>query len=257
MPPIEPPTTASSFSTPRRSSSAACASTMSSIGDEREARAVRACRWRGRASRGRSCPSSHRARCCRSRSSGRCRWPWPGPTMTSHQPGFSAPRLSDARGNVRVAGERVADQDGVGCRSRRARRTSRTRCRRARAGGPTRGRGRPAASTPVVPTPAARRPPRRRVSVPTRATPSPAPARGRRGCPRCSRCRPTSRTKSSPIPAFTSSSSESCEWVVDAGWMISDFASPTLARCENSSTPSMSVLPASRPPFTPKTTTPP
>ena len=60
------------------------------------------------------------------------------------------------------------------------------------------------------------------------------------------------RTSSGPTPAARSSSSVSCWWVVEAGWMISDFASPTLARCENSSTDSMSRRPASRPPSIPK-----
>ena len=49
----------------------------------------------------------------------------------------------------------------------------------------------------------------------------------------------------------------SWEWVVEAGWMISDFASPTLARCVKSFTLFTTESPASRPPLTPKTTTPP
>ena len=39
-----------------------------------------------------------------------------------------------------------------------------------------------------------------------------------------------SRTKSSVTPVASRSSGSSCEWVVVAGWMTSDFASPMLAR---------------------------
>ena len=46
----------------------------------------------------------------------------------------------------------------------------------------------------------------------------------------------------------------SCEWVVEAGWMISDLASPTLARSEKIWTLSMSRRPASTPPLTPNVT---
>ena len=49
----------------------------------------------------------------------------------------------------------------------------------------------------------------------------------------------------------------SCECVVDAGWMISDLASPTFASSEKIWTLSMSRRPASTPPLTPNVTTPP
>ncbi len=61
-----------------------------------------------------------------------------------------------------------------------------------------------------------------------------------------------SRTRSGPMPAARSSSSVSCWWVVEAGWMTRDFASPTLARWLNSSNDSISFRPASRPPRIPK-----
>ena len=42
------------------------------------------------------------------------------------------------------------------------------------------------------------------------------------------------RTKSSVTPDSSCSSAVSCEWVVVAGWIASDLASPMLARCESS-----------------------
>ena len=53
------------------------------------------------------------------------------------------------------------------------------------------------------------------------------------------------RTVSCVTPAAASSSSLSCEWVVDAGWIASDFASPMFARWLNSFSDSMNFLPAS------------
>ena len=49
------------------------------------------------------------------------------------------------------------------------------------------------------------------------------------------------RTVSCVTPAASSSSSLSCECVVDALWIASDFASPMLARWLNSSRLSMNV----------------
>ena len=61
--------------------------------------------------------------------------------------------------------------------------------------------------------------------------------------------RPTdSRTVPGPTPAAWSSSSLSWRWVVLAGWMIRLFASPTLARCDQSVTLRMRSCPPSRPP---------
>ena len=59
------------------------------------------------------------------------------------------------------------------------------------------------------------------------------------------------------MPAAASCCGESCEWVVEAGWMARDLASPTLARWENSSSPSMNRLPAAIQPRMPKVTMPP
>ena len=53
----------------------------------------------------------------------------------------------------------------------------------------------------------------------------------------------------SPIPASLSAAASSWAWVVEAGWMTSDLASPTLARCEKSFSRSMKRRPASRPPL--------
>src|SRR5579884_797977 len=60
------------------------------------------------------------------------------------------------------------------------------------------------------------------------------------------------RMKSGVTPVSYCSSGVSCEWVVLAGWMMSDLASPTLARWEKSSTLRINCLPASRPPLMPK-----
>jgi len=51
------------------------------------------------------------------------------------------------------------------------------------------------------------------------------------------------------IPWSSSSASESCEWVVDAGWITRLFTSATLARRENISRLSMNFHAASFPPF--------
>ena len=40
------------------------------------------------------------------------------------------------------------------------------------------------------------------------------------------------RTMSDVTPAAFCCSASSCRWVVEAGWMTSERASPTLARCE-------------------------
>ena len=65
------------------------------------------------------------------------------------------------------------------------------------------------------------------------------------------------RMRSSERWAALSCSAVSWECVVEAGWMMRDLASPTLARCVKSFTLSTTFRPASRPPLTPKTTTPP
>ena len=67
------------------------------------------------------------------------------------------------------------------------------------------------------------------------------------------------RTSSGVTPVSACSATVSCAWVVEAGWMISDFESPMLARCEKSLTELMSFLPASNalplePPLMPKVT---
>jgi len=62
------------------------------------------------------------------------------------------------------------------------------------------------------------------------------------------------RTRSSLTPASASSPSSSWEWVVVAGWIARDLASPMFARCEKSSSESMNFRPASRPPSTPNAT---
>src|ERR1700733_13539568 len=51
-----------------------------------------------------------------------------------------------------------------------------------------------------------------------------------------------------PTPAASSSASLSWRCVVLAGWMIKLFASPTLARCDQSVTPRISSCPPLRPP---------
>mmetsp|Transcript_6441 Transcript_6441/g.26462 ORF Transcript_6441/g.26462 Transcript_6441/m.26462 type:complete len:358 (-) Transcript_6441:170-1243(-) len=58
-----------------------------------------------------------------------------------------------------------------------------------------------------------------------------------------------------PMPAWRSAASSMRKWVVLAGWMTSDFASPTLARCENSFSDSMKARPCSRLPFRSKENT--
>ena len=63
--------------------------------------------------------------------------------------------------------------------------------------------------------------------------------------------------RSGVTPVENCSASSSWECVVDAGWMISDFASPTLARRLKILTLSMSRWPASVPPLMPKVTMPP
>ena len=62
------------------------------------------------------------------------------------------------------------------------------------------------------------------------------------------------RTNSGVTPVCACSSGVSCEWVVVAGWMISDFASPMFARWLNSLTLLISFRPASLPPLMPKPT---
>ena len=53
-------------------------------------------------------------------------------------------------------------------------------------------------------------------------------------------------------PAAACSSSESCRWVVEAGWMTRVRASPTFARWLMNRAASMNRTPASRPPSIPK-----
>ncbi len=60
------------------------------------------------------------------------------------------------------------------------------------------------------------------------------------------------RTSSGVTPVAACSSTESCGWVVEAGWMTSDLASPMLARSEKSFSALMKLLPALKPPLMPK-----
>ena len=53
----------------------------------------------------------------------------------------------------------------------------------------------------------------------------------------------------------TLAGSTDCVKLGDAGWITSDFASPTFARCENNSSASMNFRPASRPPLISKLNT--
>ena len=57
-----------------------------------------------------------------------------------------------------------------------------------------------------------------------------------------------SRTRPGVTPAVNCCSGDSCEWVVDAGWMIRLRTSPILARWLNRLTPSTKARPASTPP---------
>ena len=65
------------------------------------------------------------------------------------------------------------------------------------------------------------------------------------------------RIISGSTPAARCSASSSCRCVVDAGWMTSVLASPTLARCDRNCTPSMNRSPAAAPPRTPNVRMPP
>ena len=65
------------------------------------------------------------------------------------------------------------------------------------------------------------------------------------------------RTVPGATPALASSSSVSCEWVVEAGWMTRDLASPMLATTGRSCTPSAKARPASYPPLMTKESRPP
>ena len=63
--------------------------------------------------------------------------------------------------------------------------------------------------------------------------------------------------RSGDTPDANCSSSDSCEWVVVAGWITSVFASPTFARLLANLVESTTLLPtaASSPPLTPKLNT--
>ena len=63
------------------------------------------------------------------------------------------------------------------------------------------------------------------------------------------------RTRSLLTPEASCSASVSCWWVVLAGWITRVLASPTLARCEANSTPSIKARPASTPPRIPNVST--
>src|SRR3954447_20316546 len=63
------------------------------------------------------------------------------------------------------------------------------------------------------------------------------------------------RTSSGRTPAASSASVESWRWVVEPGWITSVRVSPTLARCEHSSTRPMNASPAARPPSQPNENT--
>mmetsp|Transcript_7211 Transcript_7211/g.14496 ORF Transcript_7211/g.14496 Transcript_7211/m.14496 type:complete len:221 (-) Transcript_7211:778-1440(-) len=64
-----------------------------------------------------------------------------------------------------------------------------------------------------------------------------------------------SRMVSSPAPASLRLSEDSWEWVVEAGWMISERTSPRLASSENSWHPSTTFFASSNPPLTPNVST--
>lgn len=57
--------------------------------------------------------------------------------------------------------------------------------------------------------------------------------------------------RSGVMPVALSSASLSCAWVVEAGWMIKDLASPTLASKEKMLSLVISALPAASPPVKP------
>ena len=77
----------------------------------------------------------------------------------------------------------------------------------------------------------------------------PAPGRGPRGCRRRPRARPNAGSGRAATPAAASCSSDSCWWVVEAGWMTSVRASPMFARWLTQLAPiSMNASPAARPP---------
>ena len=63
------------------------------------------------------------------------------------------------------------------------------------------------------------------------------------------------RIMSCDTPDAFCSASVSCSCVVDAGWMTNVLASPTLASWDASLTESMNLVPAARPPLTPKVST--
>ena len=73
---------------------------------------------RAAATPGRWCPGSRRGRWRTRRTSGRCRWPCPGRSAASHQPRVGWPGPAGPAAWA-VAGEGVADQDGVRPRRRR------------------------------------------------------------------------------------------------------------------------------------------
>ena len=82
-----------------------------------------------------------------------------------------------------------------------------------------------------------------------------APGRDPRGCRRRPRDRPRCARGRAPRHAATSASSDSCWWVVLAGWITSVRTSPMLARWLHSSTDSMKRRPASRRRATPNENT--
>ena len=243
MPPSEPPTAASSRSMPSSRQQRPVDRRPGPGPGSAGSGARRAARWPGRSKKDRSCPCSRRARWRRSRSSRSVSSGLPGPMMLSHQPGRfgSSPSWSPAawasperawqmktaleRSSLSVAVGLVGDLDPLEARPRS----------RASAGGRRRRRP-PAASRP------GRRPKARRPSYfglgqslvdvgqdvvdVLDADRQPDHVVGDAGA----------------RPAHSSSS---CEWVVVAGWIASDLASPMLARCENSSSESMNLRPAS------------
>ena len=89
-----------------------CARTMSAMVMTGKSQAHKACRSPELVSPGRSSPCSRRSRWRRSRSSGRYRSACPGRPACSHQPGL--PVIGCGSATILVAGQRVADQDGVG-----------------------------------------------------------------------------------------------------------------------------------------------
>ena len=135
MPPSDPPATAASRVDAELVEERALGAHHVGDGDDREVRPVGPAGRRVRSTTAPSCRGSRRAGWCRRRRSGRCRTPCRGRSCrpTSRGRGRAVPSRSSAReavagalrrrrrreaGRVRVAAERVADQDDVVARRR-------------------------------------------------------------------------------------------------------------------------------------------